>query len=357
MTSDAVDYLMGQPDGANYVVLYQMLCLKTINTDGRLERHIGEIIIPYDEAKIQRDTKWFSIDTIRVAMNLYKALGLIYEDNNGCLALTDHSNLVGSETSWKEQKKLQRAKNLPKLGQCKRLNAQMIRLPSGKTQYVDEKRYGGNGMLAFDLAGGVCEMCGTDQGLLIHHANEYSNDIEDLYVLCKQCHGTAHASGTPSDWLHHTRYGGGQEGGQEGGLVHPDIDIRDRDKRLEKENREVVSVTNVTDRSTADAVEQVVTAWNSYADLKPITKVVPGKQRDTLLRARIREYGLEKILEAIDIIPKCPFLMGDNKNGWTVTFDWFIKPNNFPKVLEGNYLEGSKKTTSNPFRRISVEDW
>ena len=26
MTSDAVDFLMGQPDGANYVVLYQMLC-------------------------------------------------------------------------------------------------------------------------------------------------------------------------------------------------------------------------------------------------------------------------------------------------------------------------------------------
>ena len=34
MSSDMIDYLMGQPDGANYVVLYQMLCLKTINTGG-----------------------------------------------------------------------------------------------------------------------------------------------------------------------------------------------------------------------------------------------------------------------------------------------------------------------------------
>ena len=34
MTSDVVDFLMSQKDGANYVVLYQMLCLKTINTDG-----------------------------------------------------------------------------------------------------------------------------------------------------------------------------------------------------------------------------------------------------------------------------------------------------------------------------------
>ena len=34
MSSDEIDYLMSQPDGANYVVLYQMLCLKTINTNG-----------------------------------------------------------------------------------------------------------------------------------------------------------------------------------------------------------------------------------------------------------------------------------------------------------------------------------
>ena len=65
MTSDTIDYFMSQPSGANYVVLYQMLCLKTINTDGRLSRQIGEVIIPYDISKIQRDLKWFSADTIR----------------------------------------------------------------------------------------------------------------------------------------------------------------------------------------------------------------------------------------------------------------------------------------------------
>ena len=110
MTSDAVDFLMGQKDGANYVVLYQMLCLKTINTGGRLERTIGEVIIPYDVEKIQRDTKWFTIDTVRVALNLYKSLGLIYADDNGVLCLTDHDNMVGSATDYADQKKLQREK-------------------------------------------------------------------------------------------------------------------------------------------------------------------------------------------------------------------------------------------------------
>lgn len=107
MNSDTVDYLMSQPNGANYVVLYQMLCLKTINTEGRLSRRIGEIIIPYDVEKIQRDCKWFSADTIRVALKLYHSFGLIYEDVDGTLVLADHSNLVGSETDWAAQKRRQ----------------------------------------------------------------------------------------------------------------------------------------------------------------------------------------------------------------------------------------------------------
>lgn len=108
MTSDTIDYFMAQPDGANYVVLYQMLCLKTINTGGRLSRQLGEIIIPYDVEKIVRDCKWFSPDTVRVALNLYKSVGLIYEDQDGVLALSDYADLVGSGTDWAAQKQRQR---------------------------------------------------------------------------------------------------------------------------------------------------------------------------------------------------------------------------------------------------------
>ena len=112
MTSDTVDFLMSQKDGANYVVLYQMLCLKTINTGGRLSRTIGEIVIPYDVEKIQRDCKWFSTDTIRVALNLYKRFGLIYEDMDGTLVLVEHGSMVGSETDWAIQKRAQKDSQL-----------------------------------------------------------------------------------------------------------------------------------------------------------------------------------------------------------------------------------------------------
>lgn len=112
MTSDTVDFLMSQKDGANYVVLYQMLCLKTVNNDGVLARSIGEMIIPYDVEKIQRDCKWFTVDTVRVALELYKKLGLIYEHSNGVLAITDFDRLIGSQSEGALKKQEQRRARL-----------------------------------------------------------------------------------------------------------------------------------------------------------------------------------------------------------------------------------------------------
>ena len=103
MTSDAVDFLMSQNNGANYVVLYQMICLKCVNTNGELKREIGEIIIPYDEQKIQRDCKYFDIDTVIVALELYKRLGLIYVQEDGFLKIADFDNLIGSESESAER--------------------------------------------------------------------------------------------------------------------------------------------------------------------------------------------------------------------------------------------------------------
>lgn len=85
-------------------------------------------------------------------------------------------------------------------------------------------------------------------------------------------------------------------------------------------------------------VERVLTAWNSIKKIRPVRNILPGKNRDIMLRARIRENGVDVVLEAIENIKKSPFLLGDNKKGWQITFDWFVRPNNFPKVLEGNYI-------------------
>ena len=112
MNGEIVDFLMSQKNGANYVVLYQMLALKTMNTNGKLCCEIGEVIIPFDPEKIQRECKWFDIDTIRVAIELYSKLGLVYTNEDGILQITQFEELVGSETYWAKQKRLERNKNI-----------------------------------------------------------------------------------------------------------------------------------------------------------------------------------------------------------------------------------------------------
>lgn len=112
---DEIDFLLSQKNGCEYVVLYQMLCLNTANTNGTLESRIGEMIVPYDVDKIVRDTKYFDYDTVVVALELYKKLGLIYEDKNKCLTIANYDEMVGSETSsakrvreWRKKKEEQK---------------------------------------------------------------------------------------------------------------------------------------------------------------------------------------------------------------------------------------------------------
>jgi hypothetical protein len=112
MNGEIVDFLMSQKNGANYVVLYQMLCIKTINTKGELATQLGDILVPYNVEKIQRDLKWFDIDTVRVALELYKKLGLVYEQENGIIKISNFEEIVGSETYWA---KIKRAERLPLL--------------------------------------------------------------------------------------------------------------------------------------------------------------------------------------------------------------------------------------------------
>jgi len=109
VNGDVIDFLLSNENGSEYVVLYLKLCLLAINTGGKLEQQIGEIIVPIDIDKIQRDCKFFSRDTIIVAIELYKKLGLVYYDENGILNIANYENLVGHKTDYAIQKSNQRA--------------------------------------------------------------------------------------------------------------------------------------------------------------------------------------------------------------------------------------------------------
>jgi len=107
-------------------------------------------------------------------------------------------------------------------------------------------------------------------------------------------------------------------------------------------NTVIDTVNNLTvskDTVCHSDVQRVAEHWNQLAayGVKPVSSINCGTKRFDMLRARIRTYGIEKTFKAIENIKKSAFLCGGGQKGWVITFDWFVRPNNFIKVLEGNY--------------------
>lgn len=108
------------------------------------------------------------------------------------------------------------------------------------------------------------------------------------------------------------------------------------EKELDTEIEKDISTEPVGSVCRTKDVRRIIEAWNSLG-LQQVTKVTSDSKRGGMLRARVNEYGVDKVLEAIEKVRNSDFLKGQNKSGFIITFEWFVRPNNFPKVLEGNY--------------------
>lgn len=108
----------------------------------------------------------------------------------------------------------------------------------------------------------------------------------------------------------------------------------EKDKEKEKDKEEDNSISE--DILIPKSLVSIVEAWNSL-NLSKVRSIKDNRLK--LLNARIKEYGIETIIETIKSINNSSFLKGQNNRNWIITFNWLIKPNNFIKVLEGNYLD------------------
>lgn len=115
---DRIDWLCEQQNGYAYVVLYLKLCLKTANNNGILTRQIGDMIIPYNVDKIAEVTH-INVDIVRVALELYKKIGLVYEADAECnfMRLPEVPGMVGCVTQAALDKRKQRERKQLSQGQ------------------------------------------------------------------------------------------------------------------------------------------------------------------------------------------------------------------------------------------------
>ncbi len=129
-------------------------------------------------------------------------------------------------------------------------------------------------------------------------------------------------------------------------------DVRESDTDIDIELDKDIDIDKDTNKETGTVIldkkdrELVIKKWNELG-LQQLRGINSNTNRHSMLKARIKEYSLDEVIQAIENIEKSPFLKGQNKNGWMITFDWLIRPNNFPKVLEGNYIDKNKGGNNN----------
>lgn len=119
----------------------------------------------------------------------------------------------------------------------------------------------------------------------------------------------------------------------------PSVDQMETQVRLGKVRLGKVSIDNsIINNTCSSELQPIIDKWNALG-LQNLKFINSGTKRHIMLQARIKEYGIDAIISAIESISNSSFLRGQNRKGWTITFDWLIKPNNFIKVLEGNYKD------------------
>lgn len=116
--SDAIEWLEEQePNGRDYAYFYLKLCLKSLKSNGILIRSVGNILIPYDNKKLAELTK-MDFDTVTVAMELLKKIGLVQILDNGEIYITQLENLIGSKSLGALKKQQQRLLSGQKEDKC-----------------------------------------------------------------------------------------------------------------------------------------------------------------------------------------------------------------------------------------------
>lgn len=94
---ETIRYIEEQENGIKYSNFYLKLCLKSLRTDGKLIRLVGEILIPYDVKSLSSLTG-VDVDTVRCAMALFEKIGCVKMLDSGELYISQLSEMVGSET-------------------------------------------------------------------------------------------------------------------------------------------------------------------------------------------------------------------------------------------------------------------
>lgn len=111
---------------------------------------------------------------------------------------------------------------------------------------------------------------------------------------------------------------------------------------------EVISQYICDAPASADILKEVYDFYNANRNKMPKAEVF-SQSRQSAIKGRIKDYGLNKVKDVLFAASKSDFLNGKNAQEWKASIDWILKPTNFVKILEGNFknIEHGKQSSVN----------
>lgn len=265
------------PDGMLYSNILMKLYLRSLKREGKL---MISDRIPYNPVALSQITR-HSVGDVEKAIKIFQELELIEILDNGAIYMLDIQNFIGKSSTEGDRKREYRK-----------------RIEEEKTLELSQPEN-------YDVTN-VHQIDGQMSGQMYTRDRDRDKDITRDRDRCDNPQSEFNQS------------------------INQDCTLG---KKMSPQLENSVKAEIKTNSEQAKIIEE----WNSIDDNVPnITLIRSGSTRQRLLQARINEYGFDNVLKAIDNVKNSQYLKGYVKS-FRITFDWFIKPNNFPKVLDGNY--------------------
>lgn len=88
--------------------------------------------------------------------------------------------------------------------------------------------------------------------------------------------------------------------------------------------------------ATMDQVNSVARLWNALDGVRHMATMTAHRIKQ--VRARLAEdFFAANYRDAMNKVMQSPGLLGNNNRKWVADFDWFIRPNTVPAIMEGKY--------------------
>lgn len=212
------------------------------------------------------------------------------------------------------------------------------------TQTLSEKA-----QVAYDRI--MCEhmrnICITQQQLNFFTKRLNNEEKEEIIFLLKKIDGGFCIEWVADSIVQRRKYSESRRKNRKGKTTKKEDNISSTyDPHMENVNAIVNEIEVKDDIVIKNKINynEILKLFNSTCALnsiKPVLKIT--KDRSVKIQNLINEYKPDNAISFFDVvfnkIKSSNFLNGGGKNGFVMTFDWMLKPENFLKIVEDNYQD------------------